>query len=332
MAITRLKYLYTKYLDNSCTEAERDEFLNMVNIGSHEPELQQLLDNYWDEHAVTAELTNDKANEIFTAIVGNDNERVEDKKRVVNFNVYKWAVAAALLVFAGIAYYLYKPAILKNEIAFAQAKTTAEHKQIRLPDGSTVVLNNNSSLKYPVAFAGNTREVTLQGEGYFDIKHDAGHPFIVHTGKIVTTVLGTAFNINAYSNQKLITVTVTRGKVSVSDDKKVLAVITPDEQVVFNKDQERSVQAVVNSTQTVQWQSNDLYFDDMNMGQAALMLTQKFKVKISFANDAVKKCRFTGTFLHGEKLKDILDVICQFNNATYKFSGNGEVVIDGAGC
>jgi ferric-dicitrate binding protein FerR (iron transport regulator) len=87
------------------------------------------------------------------------------------------------------------------------------HRQlINLPDGSKVVLNANSKLEYPPGFSNNTREVYLDGEAYFDIAHDPGKPFIVHTGSISTRVLGTAFNINAYRSQQFVEVTVTRVK------------------------------------------------------------------------------------------------------------------------
>src|SRR5690606_2603405 len=85
---------------------------------------------------------------------------------------------------------------------FGNSKVTKlAHQLLLLPDGSTVLLNNNSSLDFPQQFTGDTREVILKGEAYFDIKPDASRPFIIHTGKVKTRVLGTAFNIRAYPEE-----------------------------------------------------------------------------------------------------------------------------------
>ncbi|OCX52045.1 hypothetical protein BEL04_11095 [Mucilaginibacter sp. PPCGB 2223] len=247
----------------------------------------------------------------------------------------KVAAAAAILIFAAAGFYFTRmKSVQVNPVPINLVETPMikDHQLIKLADGSTVVLNANSRLKYPRIFNSSTREVTLLGEGYFDIRHDVSHPFIVHTGRFKITVLGTAFNIKAYNHEKKITVTVTRGKVSVSDNAKVLGVITPDHQLSYNKEDNSIVQLPVNSAKTIEWQTRDLFLDDMTMQQAAKVLEQRFNVKIRFSSENVKKCRFTGTFIHGEKLEDILRVICDFNNATYTTSTEGQVVISGAGC
>lgn len=332
MSNKKVEQLYQKYISESCTPEEHLELMMLINNGNDDEDLKLLMDKYWEEHKDTFELNPHKANHIFKQITyGADIIDIKQPKRFAN-RWYKWATAAAIVIFAGMALMFYNKKVSRVDALVLQANATQEHQLIKLADGSTVVLNNNSSLKYPQTFNGDKREVTLIGEGYFDIKHDAGHPFIVHTGKLITTVLGTAFNIKAYKDEKNITVTVTRGKVSVSDENKVLGVITPNQQLSFNKVQDNAIQVAVNSTQTVEWQSKDLFFEDLTMQEAVSDLEQRFNVKITFANDAVKKCRFTGTFLHGEKLKDILQVICDFNNATYKTTDDGSIVINGPGC
>src|SRR5690606_2859673 len=91
-----------------------------------------------------------------------------------------------------------------------------EHRLLHLPDGSTVIVGVGSKLNYPSSFDSlRTREVYLEGQAYFDIRHNPQKPFIIHTGKVATTVLGTSFNIKAWPEDQDITVTVTRGKVRV---------------------------------------------------------------------------------------------------------------------
>ena len=107
----------------------------------------------------------------------------------------------------------------------------AEYKYILLPDSTQVWLNAGSTLDYPEHFDEATREVTLVGEAYFDVKHAAEHPFIIHTGQIQTTVLGTAFNINAYTDRSNIQVSVSRGKVKVSRGDQLIAMLVKGQEV-----------------------------------------------------------------------------------------------------
>jgi ferric-dicitrate binding protein FerR (iron transport regulator) len=89
-----------------------------------------------------------------------------------------------------------------------------------------VWLNAASSLEFPDKFSGSKREVYLTGEAFFDVKHSDKSPFLIHTKNITTTVVGTAFNIKAYVNQKVIIVSVSRGKVKVSRDDQLIATLT----------------------------------------------------------------------------------------------------------
>jgi len=102
--------------------------------------------------------------------------------------------------------------------------------KVLLPDGSAVWLNSSSSLRYPTSFTGASREVTLTGEGYFEIAPSPGHPFIVHTSKESVTVLGTRFNIMAYEDEPAVATSLLSGSVKVSSSASSL-VLHPGEQV-----------------------------------------------------------------------------------------------------
>ena len=207
-----------------------------------------------------------------------------------------------------------------------------QKEQVALSDGSKIWLNSGSALKYPKAFNGKKREVYLSGEGYFDIQHDSRKPFIIHTGKVITTVLGTAFNIKEDSRLHTVVVTVTRGKVSVANGNQSLGIITPNQQISFNTVNRQHFQKNVDAKLAIAWQESDLHFNDITFADAVAQLQQRFNVNISFANEKVKNCRFTGTALKAEKLENILKVICAFNNATFQTQANGSIIFDGPGC
>jgi len=242
------------------------------------------------------------------------------------------AAAASVILISMIALYWLSdrnPASPDNLTGVHVAQN--QKRKVVLPDGSTVWINALSDLQYPKDFNARTREVYLSGEAYFDIKHVTDKPFIVHTGVLKTTVLGTAFNINAYRNSGQITVTVTRGKVAVSDDHQILGFITPNQQISYDINEKTNHKKQVDAGAYVSWPA-DLYFDNVTFESAANVLSERFNVDIEFANSAVKSCRFSGTALAGKNLEHILKVICSFNQATYSHTADGKILIDGPGC
>jgi ferric-dicitrate binding protein FerR (iron transport regulator) len=320
----RLEYLFQKYINKNCTQEEYAELMLMIDQ-CDESVLQDMLDKAYndlpDEH-----LSKHAAGKILNNIL----QTKTDRKRL--WPPAKWILAAAsIIIICTISIILFKSnRHAAPATALTRSKPSNDHRFIKFSDGSSVILNKYSYVKYPRKFTGSTREVSLTGEGYFDIRHDAGKPFLVHVGKLTITVLGTAFNIN--STQKNIAVTVTRGKVSVSEHGKVLGAVTPNQQINYSVVNQKARQVTLNADQVIKWQADDIFFDDITMEKAAGLLENRFNTKITFENERVKHCTLTGTFTHGESLKEILKVICAFNNATYEeFPGRG-IVIKGAGC
>ena len=333
MPDSRLSFLFQRYASQTCTEEEKQEFLELIDEAAHEEELKILMDKLWEGVPEGNALSSSDQEKIVNDIFSSQEKNVPIEKKN---NKWVWAASLAAAMLIGIlfggALYLYTPQSLSKPATVSKAKPTDEHQFIKLPDNSTVVLNAGSTLNYPEFFVGKTREVTLIGEGYFDIKHDASRPFIVHTGKLKTTVLGTAFNIKAYAREKNITVTVLRGKVKVEEGKQLFGVVVPNQEIIYNTEDLGAKQHTVDSHHTISWMENDVFFDEITMGEACKDLEGRFGVKILFANNKVKECRFTVTFVKGESLDQILNVICEFNQAHYIYDSKKRIVISGEGC
>lgn len=320
--------LLDRYLDGK-TSAEENEQVERWLENNGNP------DSAWQRFNA-----NDKAQwltDIFEDI--QQNKQIPKKAKIVALPTRKlqWrsiaAVAAILILILAVS--LEWPAIqnrLHPQALTALNVPANQKKQITLPDGSVVWINSGSELKYPKEFNGKVREVYLSGEAYFDIYHDTSKPFLIHTGNLLTTVLGTAFNIKEDKENHTITVTVTRGKVGVANGNKQLGIITPNQQISFNLLNEKSVQKEINAQQVIAWQENELRFDDITFEAAAGQLESRFGVRINFSNNALKKCQFSGAALTGEKLDKILKVICSFNKATYQIKTDGSILIEGKGC
>ncbi|AYB34441.1 FecR family protein [Chryseolinea soli] len=333
----RLLYLFQRYVDDTCSDAEKQELMQTLAQPASDEAIQALMDKLWEELPEHGKLSAEKTERILERILPASDHRFAQplqKQRALFSTWMKVAAAVTLALLAGAAWY--GRTSLKDEsplIAQASQPSATEHQFLKLPDGSTVVLNAGSHLEYPASFEGmGHREVLLRGEGYFDIKHDVSKPFIVRTGKLTTTVLGTAFNIKAYDEQDSIVVTVTRGKVQVNDDDRTLGVITPNQQITFRKLGRQSYQRNVNSNAAIAWKASDIFFDDITLEEAAAQLEERFHVTIRFENEKTRHCRFTATFLHGEDLDQILQIICEFNGANYLRDAAGNMLIKGDGC
>ncbi|MGN7821341.1 FecR family protein [Chitinophaga sp. 22536] len=249
----------------------------------------------------------------------------------------KWwryaAIWASVLVLVGAGYWWYSNSdrTTVSVRRYADGQTNFD-RYLTLPDGSTVVLHRGSRLVVPEHFNGLSREVTLLGEAYFDIRSDSLKPFVINTGQLKTTVLGTAFNISAYPEQAEITVSVTRGKVKVEDGTKVLAVLTPDQQIVYNIKNAAARQEAVNAAARANWTTNEMVFENATFETIANTLSKRYEVNIQFSDDALKQCPVRVSFAGTESLEEVLDVICGVRNATYQIENGRDVLIKGKGC
>lgn len=329
-----IRKLFVDFILNRCTPAEIAEVQRLVNSGNYEQEWLEAMEETEIQFASSnhPELSVNEAG-IFEKV--NDVIIKKQSKRKVNLLWFAAAAVVLLTISIGLLFMNSGVEVQKlAEVKKEKLEPTPDtgHKWVKLPDGSSVQLNLNSHLDYPETFEGQpNREVRLTGEAYFDIKHDAKHPFIIHTGKIKTTVLGTAFNINAYDVNDAVTVTVTRGKVKVEDEHKVLAVLTPDQQLAWNVKIPDPVKLKVKAQEVVEWKKQDLIMDDMSLEDAAHMIAERYNVKIQFKNDQVKACRFTAAFLNRNDINQVLSVLGDITGATLTLKGQ-LVTIDGPGC
>lgn len=221
-----------------------------------------------------------------------------------------------------------------SAVYIAKGASDVESRYLRLPDSSVVILHAGSSIElYDSSFSGETREVALTGTAYFDVQHLDNKPFIIHSGKIKITVLGTAFSVNSTGDS--VAVTVTRGKVRVEDDShKISTTLTADQQTVYRPKMKALKTEVVKSVEKVDWIRTGLAFDDETLGSIIQKLETRFNGHIMTGTEDIKSCRISAAipFDGTESLDDILALICPAIGATYTYGLNGEVLIEGPGC
>ncbi len=148
-----------------------------------------------------------------------------------------WLKAAAVvLMVIGVSWFIIDYRYLRHEpMLITQVTERGQKTTLVLPDGTKVRLNAKSTLTYPEEFEGNRREVTLSGEGFFEVAKNPDKPFVVHTPDFATQVLGTAFNVSAYREIKR-AVTVREGEVQVmwKEDTTASVIVHANEQVVLS--------------------------------------------------------------------------------------------------
>lgn len=337
MSINRFRYLFKKFINKTASEAEIQEFLQMMNGEGYDEEIKILLNEFWNEVSIDTVIDERRADQLFRKIL----ESKQDNVRNLFNNRSLWYKSIAALLIVGFSSLYYwsqsqytEPGMVQVEKVGLNQVNIPTRRFINLPDGSSVILNENSRVELSKNFNLNgLREVHLYGEAYFDVTHDPKKPFIVYAGKVKTTVLGTSFNVKESALAKTVTVTVTRGKVKVGDNKKTFNVIVPDEQVVVNESSSHYIKKPVKAVSVIEWTNEDIYFDDVSIKDVAKQLQERFNVSIVFSNEQIKSCRFSATFMKGQSLSQILKVIGEFNHIKYLIKDNNKIVVlDGSGC
>ncbi len=327
----RLAYLFKKHIEKSCTEQERAELAFLLGSAENTEDLKSLIDGEWGNFNEIVVMDQARSESIFEKIIS----RQEDKKRPAGLarRSFWWVAAAAVALFLIRIIpndaYVTSPAV---SLPLSETIVSGENSRfVVLPDGSKVTLNRETSLTFNTGLSGNTREVILQGEAYFDIAHDTLRPFLVRADAIDITVLGTAFNVKAYESDKNIIVTVNRGKVRVSRERDALATLLPDQQITFDKTKASAHAQQTDAQAAIGWQRKYFIFDDVRMSDAAMELEARFGKKLVFTDENIAHCHFSGTFLREESLEQILQVLCAFNNAHYTIRED-IIFIKGEGC
>lgn len=332
--------LLEAYYAGNATSGERSLLMSLIKSGRYDDLMKRRIDDAFRQDKPEADIDKSRAEDLLHRILNSEKQTaklipVEKPAR----SYRRWYIAAAILLLT-LAIWMLADRSSAPETPIAKTTTkklepatgTNGKRYIRLQDGSTVLLNEGSQLDYPAEFSGDKREVTLKGEGYFDIRPDAKRPFVVHTGKINTTVLGTAFNIKAYPGQQQITVTVTRGKVKVGNHRKTFGVIVPNERMAINTAGNSFSMDKVNAEEALDWKKQYLVLDDISLQEAAVLIGNRYHVNISLVNQALKNCRISATFLNNESLDQVLTVVTGVVDADYNLQPNDEVIITGAGC
>ncbi len=201
-----------------------------------------------------------------------------------------------------------------------------QRSQITLYDGTRVWLNSGTKLKYPVVFSAKTRDVSIEGEAYFNVAKDAKHPFVVSSGKLKVEVLGTHFNVCAYSDENEFSTTLEEGSVKVYDtgNGKFMK-MNPGEQVVLDRKTDSFKLLRVDTDLYTSWKENLLKFDDAAFEEVIKKMERWYDVRIAVAPGINTKERFTMT-IKTESLREMLLLVSKTTKIKYEIKENSVLI------
>lgn len=357
-----IETLLESYIKGRLSPEEKIQFFDLLSDSTNEDCFRELLMQNLYNSTATHEISDrdpDFSN-IFARIVQEISVRdseVEElrsikRKLFLKRIIINISVAAAVFAFAFfIGRLTIRTEVGKTEPSVSMCEVNApfgSRSEIKLPDGTTVILNAGSLLSYRNDYNISNRTVSLKGEAYFKVEKNEYVPFVVNAGPLSITALGTEFNVKAYDDEKSIETTLITGKVEITrqgsaDDSQVVD-LNPNQKAIFIRNEtgflledvrdmeEASIATVptilpdiliapkVNIDQTVAWTEGKLILRGESLDRICVDLERKYDVTIVFKEEEIKRFRFTGVLLD-ETLEQVLNVIKLTAPITYSLDG-----------
>ncbi len=286
----------------------------------------------WDETSGEADASTAQSLETFRI-----NRRKKQTHKVFMFrNFLRYAAIFLLPLVTGLGVWNYASNHFYVSSEMMECYVPNGHvRTIILSDGTEVRINSGTSLLYPRKFGRENRKIYLTGEAYFKVTKDASHPFIVRAGNLNIQVLGTHFNVKAYSDQGFITTTLEEGAVKLygSDRNTCMVFLHPNEQALFNCRTGNIAVNKVESEKYSSWTVGDLNFEQQPMNDILQTLEHHFDVHFVVDHTIDMNKEYTMNFKSYETLDDVLRIYIQVaGNISYKKEGrNVQLFIKGRG-
>jgi ferric-dicitrate binding protein FerR (iron transport regulator) len=328
--------LTAKYLSQEISASERQELLAWVAASEERQgrfdemiQLWSITNEYVEE---TFETNTQKAwaklDNVLDAPSKAD-EKPPQEAKVISLNRFKiWTRVAAVIAFLGFGYWLFlNPSASETSMATVFQTTENQRKEVQLPDGSTVWLNENTTLRFVDSASINERWVSLEGEAFFDVERNEQKPFTIHAGESVTTVLGTSFNVRAYPQETIVEVTVESGKVKLENKVEEDVQLVAGKSGIYNQKSKKVRIRESKLENANAWRTKKLTFSHAPLNEIAATLERYFDTKIIFKDPELGKC--TVNLEEQEaKLDDILFIFKITNDLIIERT-DSTIIIDG---
>jgi len=258
------------------------------------------------------------------------------EKRLMPAVYYKYAAVAVVLIIATFTAIYFSGSLQRGQQMTAETGkkdiTVLSAEQaitcVTLPDGSQLHINKGSRISYNKReFNRKKREIWLEGEAFFEVAKDPGRLFIIHNGNLQTVVRGTSFNVKAYNELEEMSIAVRTGKVEIRDNEKIIAELTPNEQLLYTKSGGKAQESVVDWQDAAAWMEGKLVLQNAGINELLLRIKQLYNMEITLDKDVLKDERIVISFEKGTSFTDMMNAICLLYNVKYKKTGQNRVMI-----
>lgn len=312
-----------KFIDNRCS----DEELILIRRWIDESDENARLIFELEETAMLAESLNpDKSqyDRIWASIkdkISSDKLRQRKRRRI---NILRWSSAAAVfiaIVLVGVMFFTRQP-----QINMIELKAGNETMAVILPDSTKVWLNRNASITYPEAFAGDSRNVSITGEAYFEVTRDPSRPFTVAGKWLDVTVLGTKFNFNSSADSEN-TVSLLEGKVEVvAGHNRDGVVLAPGQKAEFNPHNGQMSVTSVNTVLDAVWHDRLIHFHNATIQEIASDLEELYNVEITIRPSVDRTRTYSGVTVSYESVDSTLSALCATLPLVYDRHGQNVIL------
>lgn len=223
--------------------------------------------------------------------------------------------------------YVFGPSAVNDKVEYHTVSTPRGRQfKIKLPDGTEVMLDAASSVYFPTAFTGKERRVQVTGQVYFNVTRDITRPFIVDNGEMEVEVLGTEFNICAYTEEEQKMVTLLHGSVKVSNrDNKKTNVLLPGQQAKMDKGNNMTVLTGVDLQEVMAWKDGAFQFNDAKLSAVMNALSRWYDVDIVFKNANADRL-FNGRISRSLHLNQVLEIL-KFSDVNVELDGKKLILL-----
>ncbi len=315
---SRVSKITKEYLQNRYSKDTEEEIQQWLIEDEYSAEKEQASLEYWDALEAKPNASTLQALKRVNARTG--------ILRTIPLHRRLMRVAAVLIpafmLLGGIYYFSQQEKMLQVIAAYG------ETKHILLPDSSEVWLNAGSSLHYPSTFRKENRTLTLEGEACFSVRKDAQRPFIVNTQNLSVKVLGTEFNVRAYSGDNRTTATLATGKIEVKTPSNQTRILEPDEQLTFDSQTDAIQVAKVSAHDITSWTTGQLIFTGATLDEIFKTLERRFNITFDTGNAPHQsKEYYTIKFLKNDSIEQILHVLKDVTgDFSYTKTGNKIII------
>lgn len=338
------KELLIRFLENRYGTDELEEIVQWINGEALLDKSKELAFNDWKSFIEKDDSSDQDIR--FNSLLDKIHHKININQSIVHkakwlripSQVTTWLIkAAAILLIPVLSFLVYT--LSNNSIRSAKyADIVVDSLEIYAPagsrtvvqlsDGTEIHLNSGSKIKYPRSFNGENRELSLSGEGFFDVAHDPEHPFIVKTKQMNVKALGTKFNVLSYPENDAVATTLVEGKLVLerfaeNGKTKTIRTLSPGQHVEYHVNSGKASSTKGDIGKYIAWKDGLLIFDNSGIDEVAERLGRMFNVEIE-ATTEIKDYTYTVKFVD-ESLSQILDLLTKATPVDYVFLPRGKL-------